>query len=84
MMKRRKRTYVLKPQIFTKNNGVFWDITPCGFCKNKNFSVNVRVEVLTAVTMKNGVLWDVTPCDFCKNRCFGGTQRLHYQDGLNR
>jgi hypothetical protein len=32
----------------------------------------VRVEVLTAVTMKNGVFWDVTPCGSCKNLCFGG------------
>jgi hypothetical protein len=29
---------------------------------------NVRVEVLTAVTMKNGAFWDVTPCGSCKTR----------------
>jgi hypothetical protein len=21
----------------TKNNGVFWDVTPCGSCKNRRF-----------------------------------------------
>jgi hypothetical protein len=29
---------------------------------------HVRLDVLTAVTMKNGVFWDVTPCGSCKNR----------------
>jgi hypothetical protein len=35
--------------------------------------INVRFEVLTAVTMKNNVFWDVTQCGSCKNQCFGGT-----------
>jgi hypothetical protein len=35
--------------------------------------INVRFEVLTAVTMKNGVFWVVTPCGSCKSRRFGGT-----------
>jgi hypothetical protein len=34
-------------------------------------SVNVRSEVLTAVTMKNSVLWDMTSCGSCKSQHFG-------------
>jgi hypothetical protein len=45
---------------------------------------DVRVEVVTAVTMKNVVLWDVAPCGCCKNRCFGGTYRFHHQGVKNR
>jgi hypothetical protein len=37
------------------------------------FSISVRFEVFTTVTMKNGVSWDVMPCGSCKNRRFGGT-----------
>jgi hypothetical protein len=39
----------------------------------QTFSSGVRLEVLTAVTMKNGVFWDVTVHGSCKNRHFGGT-----------
>jgi hypothetical protein len=46
--------------------------------------VSVRLEVLTAVTMKNCVFWDVTKCGSCKNRRFEGTQRLHHQGDKNR
>jgi hypothetical protein len=30
----------------------------------------VRIEVLTAVTMKNAVFWDATLCGSCPNRVF--------------
>jgi hypothetical protein len=36
-------------------------------------SVYVRLEVLTAVTIKNAVFWDVTLCESSKNRHFEGT-----------
>jgi E3 ubiquitin-protein ligase DOA10 len=60
-------------------NGVFWDVTPCGSCKNRRFGgtqhlkVGVRFEVFTVVAMKNAIFWDVTLCGFCKNQRFGGT-----------
>jgi hypothetical protein len=44
----------------------------------------VRLEVITALTMKNAVLWDETPCGFCKNRRFGGTYRLHHHTDNNQ
>jgi hypothetical protein len=37
-----------------------------------SFTVYVRFEIFTAVTMKNDVFWDVTLCGSCKNRRFGG------------
>jgi hypothetical protein len=35
--------------------------------------LNVRFEVVMAVTMKNVVFCDVTPCGFCKHRRSGRT-----------
>jgi hypothetical protein len=35
--------------------------------------VEIRLEVITAVTMKNAVFWNVTTCGSCKNRRFEGT-----------
>jgi hypothetical protein len=43
------------------------------------WSLHVRFEVLSVVTMTNAVLWDVAPCRYCINRRFGGTYRLHLQ-----
>jgi hypothetical protein len=46
-------------------NGVFWDVTPSGSCKNpsstkqQRFGNLIRFEVFMAVTMKNVVLWDI-------------------------
>jgi LSD1 subclass zinc finger protein len=65
--------------VVTMENGVFWDVTPCGSCRNRRFGETyrrrllvtanvVRFEVFTAVTMKNGVFWVVMPCGSCKNR----------------
>jgi hypothetical protein len=41
-----------------------------------HYSLNVRFEVFTAMTMKNGVFWDVRPCGSCQNRRFGGTYQF--------
>jgi hypothetical protein len=51
---------------------------------HKIWTVNVRFEVFTAVTMKNGVFWVVMPCGSCKNRRFGGTWRLRQQGDKSR
>jgi positive regulator of sigma E activity len=76
-------------------NAVFWDVTPCGSCKNRRLGgtyrlrhqgekKHVRFEVFTAVIMKNGVFWVVTPCGSCKNRRFGGTWPLLHLGDKNR
>jgi hypothetical protein len=56
----------------TMKNGVFWDVTPCGSCKNRR-SVCRLLVTASVVPMKNGVFWDVMPCGSCENRRFGGT-----------
>jgi hypothetical protein len=53
----------------TMKKGVFWDVTPCGSCKN--LKKGVFWDVTPSGSWKNlkkGVFWDVTPCDSCKNR----------------
>jgi hypothetical protein len=45
-------------------------------CELQTYILNVRFEVVTAVTMKNAVFWDVAPCSSCVNRRFGGTYRI--------
>jgi hypothetical protein len=50
----------------------------------KWLQINVRFEVITAVTMKYCVFWDVTPCGSCEIWRFGGTLRLHHQGDNNR
>jgi hypothetical protein len=41
----------------------------------------VRLEVLTAVTMKSTVSWGVTPCSLVEvHQCFWGMYCLHLQD----
>jgi hypothetical protein len=52
--------------------------------KCRNFMLDVRFEIFTAVTMKNCVFWDVRPCGSCKNGRFGGTQHLLHQGDKNR
>jgi hypothetical protein len=62
-----------------QKNGVFWDVTRCGSCKNRRFGgtwpllhQGDKIGEL-GTTLKNAVFWDVTPCGYCKNRRFGGT-----------
>jgi hypothetical protein len=59
---------VEKKQINAPKRDMFMDAPTIG-----TYSMYIRFEVFTAVTMKNGVFLDVTPCGCCKNRRFGGT-----------
>jgi hypothetical protein len=49
---------------------------PLLFTTDLNYSIYIRFEVFTAVTMKNAVFWDVTPRGSCKNGRFGATKFL--------
>jgi hypothetical protein len=33
----------LSPMLFNVENDVFWDVTPCGSCKNRSFGGNWRL-----------------------------------------
>jgi hypothetical protein len=48
---------------------------------NKTINLNcMRIQVLTAVSMKFTVFWDVAPCrDVEDDRCFRGVYCLHHQ-----
>jgi hypothetical protein len=48
------------------------------------FSIYVRFEVFTAVTMKNAVFWDVAPSRSYVNQRFGGMYRFHLQGRKTR
>jgi hypothetical protein len=47
-------------------------------------SVDVRFEVLTAVTMKTVAFWDVSLYGSCKDRHIRSTYRLHLQGENNQ
>jgi hypothetical protein len=41
-----KESLVVRFEVFTAvtmKNGVFWDITPCGYCKNRRFGGTWRL-----------------------------------------
>jgi hypothetical protein len=63
----------IKPKTFLKN-GIFWDVTPCGSCKNRRFGGTSRLhhhsERISEIGTPLAVISEVSTAETMKNGVF--------------